>query len=811
MLVKEKLKDNNKLMVISIGHSRYSKHWKNTEMFWSDFVKRLSKTTRTNETVQEYKNMTKTEQGAAKDVGGFVGGALKKGRRKGENVANRSLITLDMDYFKGSVDKLWKSITFLYGCNMAMYSTHSHTPENPRLRLIIPLDTPVYTDQYQAISRRIADDIGIDLFDDSTYEASRLMYWPSTPIDGEYVFKYQIGDFLKGEDVLKRYTDWKDVSQWPASNRLDVDLENKIKRQEDPLEKSGLVGAFCKTYSITEVIDKFLSDIYIPTANEDRYTYKPGSTVGGLVIYDDKFAYSHHGTDPTGGKLCNAFDLVRLHLYGDLDYDAKENTPVNRLPSYLKMLDVIGDDDSVKVELGKERIREVEDDFDFKEDKLYWLKKLTYDKKGNIENTIDNAVKILKNDERVKGKLVYDEFSNRAIVRGRVPWKKDVKKESERDWTDTDDSGVRHFLENSYGITTVYKIDDAKSLAFESNKIHPVREYLENLKWDGVERVETILVDYLGAEDNIYTRAVSKLQLVGAVARIMKPGIKLDTMVTLIGPQGIGKSTFLYKLSKGWFSDSLENLRGKEAAEHLQGVWMVEMSELNATKKSDRDTQKAFLSRQYDIYRVAYAKHTTRFPRQCVFWGSTNDLNFLRDPTGDRRTLPIDCWVNKTNKDIFTELDEEVDQIWAEAVELYKEDTSLYLTGKAKKIAIEKQKEHKEDNPLSGLIEGYLDRRLPDEWDEMPLIDRVNFLKGDEGDFGVYEPGNYIKDRVCVLEIWCELLNKKPGDLKPINSREINDILRGLDGWVPSKSTLSFGNLYGKQRGYIRESKTINR
>jgi len=790
---------------IATAPSRNSKKWRNIEITYEDLVEKLSKTTRTRETFEEYKRMPKTQRDEIKDVGGFVGGVLKEGRRKAENLANRTLITLDMDNIDMSVNDLWDSITMLNDFEIMMYSTHSHAPKNPRLRLIIPLSRSVLPDEYQAVSRKIADSIGIDMFDDTTYEPSRLMYWPSTSSDGEFIFKRQEGPWLDPDEVLDEYLDWKDVSFWPVSSRQSIRLQSQIKKQEDPLEKKGIIGAFCRTYSISEVIEKFLSDIYVPTRVEGRYTYAEGSTVGGLVVYDDKFAYSHHGTDPISGMLCNAFDLVRIHKFGARDEDAKEDTPANRLPSFIAMSELASDDEQVKLTLGSERLNEAMEDFEDLEEAdeidTEWLKQLDYDKKGNLKNTIDNAVIILQNDPRIKGKLVYNEFSNRAVVVGKLPWSDEVN----RDWKDDDDAGVRYFLESVYTLTGASKIADAVTIVFQSNKFHPVREYLNSLTWDGVKRIETLLTDYLGAEDSIYTRAVIRTHLTAAVTRIMRPGCKYDTMITLTGPQGIGKSTFIRYLAKDWFNDSLDTVKGKEAYEQLQGFWHIEMSELTATRKADIEAVKSFLSKTEDIYRVAYGRRTSRFKRQCVFWGTSNDREFLRDKTGDRRTWPVDCGVVSAKKSVFKDLPEEVDQIWAEAVELYKADTPLYLTGKEAEEAVKQQREHAEDNPKAGLIEEYLNRDYPVNWDEMDLYQRRNYLDG-EDDFGSVASDQVMKkQKTCVMEIWCELFKGDPKQLSPLQSREINDILRTLKGWQPAKGRLRFGPIYGQQRGYYRE------
>ena len=383
-------------LMLAIGKSKLETHWKNKSILWSELVNRLSKTLRTQETYTEYKKMSKTEKDRVKDVGGFVGGSLKNGRRKAENIANRSIITLDIDY----ADKaIWDDITLLNDYACLMYSTHSHTESNPRYRLLIPLARPVLPEEYQAISRMIADAIGIDMFDDTTYQPHRLMYFPSTSIDGEYIFKFQDGEFLNPYEILDLYLDWTDVSYWPESSRERQKFNTQLKKQQDPLEKDGIIGAFCRSYSIREVIETFLNEIYIPGIDETRYTYAEGSTSGGIVIYDDKFSYSHHGTDPASGILCNAFDLVRIHKFGELDEDSKPETPVNRLPSFTRMSEFVSSDTKVRKTIGRENIDKAKDDFgdiDFEDDE--WLTRLDYDNKGSYKKTTNNILMFIEND-----------------------------------------------------------------------------------------------------------------------------------------------------------------------------------------------------------------------------------------------------------------------------------------------------------------------------------------------------------------------------------------------------------------------------
>lgn len=797
----KKIKYDGQISIATGKHKKETK-WKNKTLLWSELLDKLSNTTRTQETAAEYNKMAKTDKDRIKDVGGFVGGNLKNGRRLAQNVANRSLLTLDIDYANGDV---WSSIEMLYDFSVCMYSTHTHTEENPRLRLVIPLSRNVLPDEYQAISRLIADDLGIDQFDDTTYEPSRLMYWPSTPCDGEYVFKVQDLKWLDPDEVLARYTfGWQDISYWPESSRARAKLNSALKKQEDPLTKKGIIGAFCRTYSITEAIAEFIPEIYVPGADETRYTYAEGSTTGGIVVYDDKFTYSHHGTDPASNTLCNAFDLIRLQKFGDLDEAAKEDTPANRLPSFSKMSEFAASDKKVLVTLGQEKMQAAQEDFDIvvedEEVSTEWLGKLEYTEQGKLRSTINNFSLIIENEPVLKNKIAYNEFSNRAVVVGKLPWRAE---DNLSDWCDTDDSGLREFIEKYYNISSTAKCADALALCFERHRFHPIKEYLNSLVWDEQERVNTLFIDYLGAEDNNYVKTVARKILVAAVARVFNPGCKFDNMPVLSGPQGIGKSTIIKRLGQQWYSDSLTTVNGKEAYEQLQGVWILEMGEMMATKKADIEATKHFLSKTEDIYRVAYGRRISRFPRQCVFIGTTNDREFLRDKTGNRRFWPIDVGINKRAKSVFDDLTEyEINQIWAEALVMYKNGEKLYLTGEEEKEAQAQQDSHSEESAKAGLIEEYLDKLIPENWYDLSISERRNFIQDTE--FGDSIEGTLIRDKTCVMEIWVELFNGDPKQLSPLLSREINEILKGLKGWEKSNSPLSFGKIYGKQRAYTR-------
>ncbi len=350
----------DKQLNIATATTRLASKWKNQTLSWSEFVKRIYEPTVTQETMAEYHRMSKREQGTTKDVGGYVGGWLKEGKRKNGYVQQRSLVTLDADSADASFLDL---VEMLSPYEVLIYTTHSHTKDKPRYRLVFPLATSVTADEYEPIARKVAEMFGMDYFDDTTYEPTRLMYWGSRARDGDYKVKYLTGDWLKPKEVLGQYNDWKDASFWPVSSRVSEAHKREAEKAGDPLEKNGVIGAFCRTYTIQDAIATFLKDVYLPTQHEDRYTYVDGSTFGGLVIYDDKFAYSHHGTDPIGNQLVNAFDLVRIHLYGDLDSNKKEGTGVTKLPSYEKMVELVQTDPKSFETFKDELLGSATDDF----------------------------------------------------------------------------------------------------------------------------------------------------------------------------------------------------------------------------------------------------------------------------------------------------------------------------------------------------------------------------------------------------------------------------------------------------------------
>lgn len=788
-------------LTIAVGRSRMDKKWKNKELSWSDIVRRLSETQRTNETVAEYKKLPKTEQSRIKDVGGFVGGMLKGGRRTAESVANRQLLTLDADFAQPD---FWDLAMLALGDPAAViYSTHKHTPDKPRLRLVLPLSRPVTPDEYQAIGRRVAADIDIEQFDDTTYQAHRLMFWPSTPRDGEYVFAYNDDAFLDADEVLARYEDWHDQAQWPESTRAHAEIRQSAAKQEDPTSKKGIVGAFCRTYSITEAMDAFLPGMYEPCAADDRYTYAAGSSAAGAVVYEDgKFLFSHHATDPVSGKLVNAFDLVRIHKFRGLDEDAQLGTPPGRLPSYLAMQELAAADARVKVSIGEERLAEAQQDFEpveGDEPDKNWLAQMAVNKWGKYESTAKNIKLVLDNDPNLVGAIAMDDFAHRITVLRDLPWR---KKSRSTVWLDSDDSSLRNYMEDVYGIRGKSIIEDALAEVTMRHAFNPLQDYLTGLVWDGIPRIDTLFIDYLGAEDTELNRTLSRKTLAGAVGRALSPGIKFDTVLTLISKQGARKSSFIRKLACGWYSESLVTVQGKEAMEQIQGFWIIELGELAAIRKTDFELVKQFISKQEDAFRAAYGRRTERYPRQCIFIATTNIADFIRDQTGGRRWWPMRVDKGRRRLDPSIDLtDEEVRQVWAEAVDVYRGGEPLYLDDRMEAEARKLQEGHTDESPLAGLIRDYVERPLPIDWGRFDLGERRDYIHGDGLDM---PEGTVPRDRVCALEIWVELLNGDPKKLTRVQAIEINDVLRKIEGWEQPLGGVRFPH-YGKQKGFLRK------
>ena len=800
---------------IATANTRMAKKWKNGEITWGELNKALSKTKVTTETLDEYLHMKKGDQDSIKDVGGFVMGHLAEGLRRAGHVLARSAVVLDMDFgYPGVLDDL----DLLHGFSYVAYGTHKCSAEKPRLRIIIPTSREMTEEEYPAVARMVAKEIGIDLFDDSTYEPHRLMYWPSTPKDQPYMYRRTDRELLDPDAVLAKYDNWHDISTWPVSSRQSVVMKKEVTKQKDPLEKGGPVGAFCRAYPIQDAIETFLSDVYAPSAVAGRYDFIAGESSAGVQIFDDKFAYSHHATDPACGKLMNAFDLVRTHKFPDED----------EKKSFDEMAAFAVEDPKVKAELINERNNSAAADFaefSHTDESTSTAESTSTDESAADENTAGGAssggggssdsgsgstssAPSAPAPDAWKAKLNiqsfgYNEMANMVQITGPVPWK---RPSGTKYWTDKDTAQLKAYVDICYTAFSERNFDIAFTKVSTDRKFNPARDYLDNLPaWDGVERIPTLLIDTFQADDTEYVRAVTKKTLTALVARIYEPGTKFDTMLVLSGDQGIGKSSFFKDLiGPEYFSDtlSLTDMNDKTGAEKLQGYLIIEVAELAGMKKADIEKVKSFLSTSDDKYRPSYGHVVESHPRQCIIVGTVNgkEQGFLRDITGNRR-----FWVVKLHQSEqrvnFHFSDADRQQIWAEAKHYYEAGEELYLPDYLIPEAEAAQKDAMEMDDRKGLVENYLDLKLPANWDSMDLFARRQYVQ--DPDSPTAPKGVVQRNEVSNAEIWCECFGQDLAKIQQRDSYQIAAIMRSIDGWDRPEGRRRIKG-YGRQRVYVR-------
>lgn len=374
---------------------------------------------------------------------------------------------------------------------------------------------------------------------------------------------------------------------------------------------------------------------------------------------------------------------------------------------------------------------------------------LQFDGRGRPMATIDNFLLILRNDPRFESlRFNLLSYSPEHIVNGKV-----VR------WQDKDDSQTREYIETKYKIHSKEKLDDALRIVFAEREYHPIRNAIESIKWDGVERIQGMFVKWLKCENSAYTREVTRLVFAGGIHRLYNPGCKFDDVCVLVGTaQGEGKSTFTrwLALQDDYFTEVTE-MDGQKGIEAIEGAWICEISELLAlTKTKDVEAVKSYITKLVDRYRRPFDRRTTDHPRQCVFIGTTNKEQFLTDKTGNRRWYPLK--VHCTGYDLFDheqEIKAEIMQCWAEAKALYdKGELFPYADRNILKDIREKQAEAVEDDYRVGMIEKYL-----------------------QG-----------KEKVCTLELWQSALDNQFSKPTRKESNDIVLIMQGMDGWVRAES-----------------------
>lgn len=765
---------------VALGAKRSSTVTQQYRWEWQEIVARLRNVIKTEETARQYKELSKSQKVEVKDVGFFIGGLAEK-----RKVAFRQLLVLDID--EGGDDALDNVRAWLKGRTYIIHSTHSSTVDEPRYRVVAPLSRIVVADEYGGIMRILHEKFNLPI-DVATFDFNRIMFLPSVPKDMDYFFETQNGEPIDVSALLDENDDWRNLS--------DVEIPKKVQVQ-DPKYKGGIVGAFCAKVSIREAMDTYLSDVW-RKETRDRYTLKGATTTGGGIIYEDKYLYSNHSSDPYLGRCHNAYDAVRLYKFGD---GKKGEAAMASLCESL----------GIKPDSGKSH-RLTIDAMDDEEAKAILNERLETDRNGNLIKSLKNAETILQYDPEIRNIFAYDMFAECPVLKRTPSWRSyDIKTESEDckniqtygEMTDVDESYLRLYFEEKYGFDARAVLTDALNITEHKNAFHPVRDYLNGLKWDEVPRLERIFVDCFGVEDSLYTREVGIKFFVGAVRRVFIPASKMDYIPVLVSEEGLGKSKFVRRMAKIWGSDTFYTFNGsKEAYEQLRGVWIMEIPELNGVQSKSTNGRKAFVTKGEDRYRSAYLKYTKTYKRQCVFIASSNDMIFLDDPSEDGRRwwgLLCDSSRIKVNvhSDKFLTL---VDQYWAEAVHYYLQGVLPVLSPEAEQEARSLRQTHKAEDIEAGALVDYLEMPVPSDWDSLTLFERRQYWNNSR-ELWRGKP----RDIVCTTEVAREFFECERSELSTKVGRKVAEAIRRTDLFVQTGQKRRFGE-YGVQLVWIRRT-----
>ncbi len=825
----------------------------NVEWSWATLAERLSKPTQDSYTIEQFKALPLEIQLKRKNNGYFVGAQFEGGRRKKALMADRYLVNFDID--QGTPTLLANLETGLSGLGdleYVLYSTRQHSPENIRVRVVIPLSRPLAPDKFGPLSRILAFklDPSMAAVDAVSFKESQYMYWPSRCKGSDFLYQHNRGTLLDADAVLEEWGDWDDYAKLPRSAR-ESDLRKAEEKAPDPRTKRGIVGAFCRRYSIQDCIAEFLSDIYEPSEKDghgiaSRYTYMHGHTANGAVVYDGLFLYSHHGTDPAGGRNCNAFDLRRLHSFGELDRDSEDGTPMVDLPSYKAMVETLADDPDVTQELRRANYGDDDDAWDDMPEEpeepaatpgaeitsgteapakavvADWKEQLDLTDKGFIKSTLPNLVMILDNAPSFRGVFAYDEFISEYVALRTLRnkgLKLSLPGRSEADPVglvrEEHYAACRAILEAprgkgkpGWGLRVSDRdLREAITLVSQRHIVHPVRDYLDGLEWDGVERMGRLFIHACHAEDNVYHRATARMAMVASVARIYEPGHKFDFAPILEGPQGLYKSTFLLTLGGPRWTGETEGHFDNQAkfVESVKGAWIVEIPELVQFGRAEIQSIKACLSRTKDQVRLAYKRGIGVFYRQSTLWGTTNEDKYLRDKTGNRRFWPIKCgpgqidvaWVAANR-----------DQLWAETRAIYRAmrehqpygNLPLYLAGEAAaafaKVAQGERLLATVAEEHAGEIEAWLDTPVSAAQAVCGALPDASF--DDDGD----QP-KVLRTVTCAREIWDRVLSGgRQVAYTQKEAQTVANAMKELSGWEQNERSQC--GVYGRQRTYKR-------
>lgn len=733
---------------VATAPNRRSRNWRRGVITWGEFLGWVA------------------NPADKKESGNYLFGELSGMRRGRHTIVSRSALTLDADTPETTLPEL---VELVLGSASVVHTTFSSTPENPRYRVVVPLSRPVLPDEYAALADLVMDDLGVAQFDLGSREPARYMFKPSAQERQWYQSWVYEGEALDVDEMLKRWD--RDLSHVSVSR-------NRFKR--DPFQLEGVVGAFNRAYANLETLVKEYELPY--EAMEHRWHLVGAVAEAGMSEIAPGLYYSHHISDPAYGQTCTAFDLVRLHRFVDEDADAKEGTPVNRLPSYKAMAELASRDSRVTAELVGVAFDDLLDDIaenpdstehDDDHNSERWKLDLVHSPNGRLRDIVRNWDLICRHDPVFRS-LCFNEMTQGIVAEHDLPWRP-LSRGGET-FTTVDRQALLQYLEREYNLRVSQSTVDARvNTTADQRHVNPVREYLESLEWDGEPRLDTCLP---GARITPYTRLVARKSLVAAVARVLHPGIKWDHTLVLFGREGIGKTHWIERMSRDWCA-SLGRIGDKDTILAMQHNWIMVSDEGVSLSKADSETMKEFLTRTEDSVRMPYDRETVRRPRRCVIWGSTNDEVFLRREEGNRRFLIVHC-EDSYNFEHLT--DDYIDQVWAEAVHRYREGERLWLNEDESALCAAYRERFVEEDSLAKLVANHLNTLVPAEWAKMSPNSRLNWLHSYEMDMG--ENGVEHITRICSSELYVELLGHSWGTARRRSELlELSRVLNRLPGW----------------------------
>lgn len=759
---------------LTITPNRTSKQWFPATMSWDKIV----------ESAQEPADK--------KDCGAYMAGKATSTSRKTSQVEYRSMVTLDADNadpdLPARVERL--ELTAL------VHSTYSHTTDNPRYRIIIPILGPGLTEEeYPRAARGLMEALGKEQFDPTCDQPKRIMFWPSASNPDQYeVYSYE-GEPAVAQELLERFGGFTSTP------------EHKRGPKTDPYKLPGVIGAFNRLYDMARAVKEF--DLPYEQVGENRWHYTPSKSAAGVCVYPDGYVYSNHASDPAGGRALCMFDLVAMHKFADLDEAA--DTPLNIAPKdrpsiQKAMREFTGLPDIKKEMMG------VNIELSRGDTTSDWVTKLyVHPKTGKTLDDAYNWRLLVKHDPVLSG-LAYNKMNLATITHQDFPWRK-VTPGKDDQLTNADRAQISAHIQCTYNMRRPPKeqVNDAIAMVAQDHAFHPVEEYLEGLQWDGVSRIET----WLPGGVNAYKRSIARLVAVQAVARMLEPGVKVDNCLIIAGGEGLGKSWFIERMARGWTCTlgPIDRGSARDTIMIMSRSWVAVADEGYSLKKADSDNMKNFITRTHDEIRLPYAAETEILPRRQVIWGTTNDPTFLRAQEGNRRFLIVNV-SEKLDFDKYTS--EYVDQVWAEAVHVWKESRAKYgvegnpdlrLNDAEEAAAKDVRVEATEEEPLVGLIQHYLDTPVPEGWERMPVDERIRWRENVE--LGLVKPGTHRIERVCSLEIWRVLLGNTRGKPSRVDSLEIAEALRKVPGWQSSGAKRSRFPFFGQQRFFSRVEEPV--